>query len=237
MWSFPEKLELAIALTLNERACFDGTEVLPTRDFETMHEIADAVGRLIEHLHSHFHELARLNLSMFSDDPRRPLLELAGGMEHYREALAEAMDGGRELPKCEDCGGVMSFAAREYKLPGPGLEDYKVRSYAFVCTESVLRCKKTSELRWSDRQIASMKLGIARRLIQREKVSAEQLKFIRGEVGMSDDDEMREFGITRAQFDVFQVRGIFDYGKLKSSDQYRSGLERKLWQKKVRRVG
>ena len=57
-------------------------------DWETSDDHVGLIRNLIERLHTLFHTLGSMRLPNFTDDPRRPLVELVAKGEELREQLA-----------------------------------------------------------------------------------------------------------------------------------------------------
>jgi len=91
MPGFPEDIKREIHLTVLEHGVFSLPVNAPEKDFESFYDHVRFMNQLQFDLHTHFHDVARLRLGRFTDDPRVPLMCIYAVGEEEREELVEQM--------------------------------------------------------------------------------------------------------------------------------------------------
>lgn len=132
MRGFPESFRVPLHRVIARWSVFTRESELPDHPYETDEEFRESIGKMSRDLHSLFHDLARLGLPGFTDNPLAPVRNILSMASEFRVALARA-DQGSPRDKCPSCGGPITFGPDIISRVVSGKE-YSVSTWAFFCS-------------------------------------------------------------------------------------------------------
>ncbi len=112
--NFPAQMVARLHQTVAAWSFATREDELPPVDLESVGAAAERLAMLVDGLHTVFHEVARLGVPGFTDDPTSPVRALANRASGARLAVWRMF--GPVAPRCEGCGRELSVVAQRWTV-------------------------------------------------------------------------------------------------------------------------